>query len=589
MKYCLFFLIIFYGTNFNKVTSSEKSDELIIPDYFYSQQDPFYFLTPVPVSVKLFSKIDLSFFRNKLIVFQYRYRVQTPYGAETSIDGRLILWSPWINHDLTEIKIPELNQEGGYKLIVEYKMQGSDEIRKFERAFYVYYVNPLTNAEIGISKKPVPIDKKETKTALVTEKTANKTIPETNKTLTITTTETTGDKTTKIAANAIPSTNYAANEKMRLNDKRMDLKDVKIKVNITPITLLQTGNTTTEPFKKSVSVEKSIPSDIEILLAEAIEKKDTIKFTELVLNSTGTNIKGKNGGNIFHLINDDFSSENLIFLLKNKGFSINETDNDGYSPLHLAILLGENRYARSLINQGADLNIRNNAELSPLHLAVLLKNEQIVQDLLKNGAEVNLKGNTGYTPLHIASEMNYIEIAKNLLLKGATNRIKTSQGLTPKTIAKIQNNDEMIRMIWKKDFQTPNRPKSSAIVSITTTNSDTQNPKIDFNLPYDRKLAKKRQFSKVVQFISAPLFAFSVVGMTYFISEADHYYSLSKIAETENMAKAYYKKANKFDTRTYISGGIALVSLYGYIHSDIRKKSISNKMYKTFNYTHTNY
>jgi ankyrin repeat protein len=566
MKYCLFFLIIFYGTSFNKVNYAEKSDEPLIPVNFSSQQDPFYFLIPVPVAVKLFDKIDLSFFRNKLIVFQYRYRIQAPYGGETAIDGRLIIWSAWIRDDLTDIKIPRLNQEGGYKLIVEYKTQKSTETKKFERVFYVYHVNPLAN----------------------TEKTA-KTMPATNKTTTNITAETTANKTAKTAANAIPSTNNATSGKMRVNDKRMDLKDVKLKVNITPITIFQTANTTAEPSKQSVAIEKSIPTDIDILLAEAIEKKDTITFSELILNSTGTNLKGKNGGNIFHLINDDFSSENLISMLKNMGFSINETDNNGYSPLHLAILLGENRYARSLINQGADLNIKSNTELSPLHLAVLLNNEEIVRDLLIKGAEVNLKGNTGYTPLHIASEMNYIEIAKNLLFKGATNGIKTNQGLSPKTIAKIQNNNEMMRLIRKKDSGTLNPPKSSSIISITNSNSDKQNPKIDFNLPYDKELAKKRQFCKFVQFISVPVFALSAVGMTYLKSEASNYYSLSKIAETENIAKAYYKKAGKYDTNSYISGGISLVSVYGFIHSTIRKKNISNKMYKTFNYALLNY
>ncbi len=286
---------------------------------------------------------------------------------------------------------------------------------------------------------------------------------------------------------------------------------------------------------------------------------------------------------MFHLLNGTFSSENLISLLKKRGFSINETDNSGNSPLHLAILTGENKYAFSLINQGADLNIKNNLELSPLHLAVLLNDLEIVNELLKKGASVDLKGNTGYTPLHIASEMDNIDIAKDLLLNGAKNGIKTDQGLSPKAIAKIQGNNEMVKLILKKDSYTVSSPKSISIKNIINVSSDKQNPIIDFDLPFDNQLARKRQFNKVLQIISVPVLALSAAYTTYLKIQANHYYSLSKIAETEEIAKRYYDKTVRFDTFSYISGGVSLVSAYGVIHSTIRKGSISKKMYKTFN------
>ena len=72
-------------------------------------------------------------------------------------------------------------------------------------------------------------------------------------------------------------------------------------------------------------------------------------------------------------------------------------------------------------------------------------------------------------------------------------------------------------------------------------------------------------------------------GLAYFKSEANNYYSLYKIAETEEMAKDLYNKANRYDTYAYISGGISLASIYGFIHSGIRKKYISGEMRKKFN------
>ncbi len=600
MKYWLFLIMTFIVTSFNIVSYVGKSVDHSIQGSLSSKQDPFYFLTPVPASVKLFDKINLSFFRNKLLVVQYRYRLQTPYGSQTEIDGRFIIWSSWIKDDLTEIKIPRLDQEGGYKLIIEYKPQTGNETKKFEKVFYVYYVNPMASAEAAKSKKQPQASRSVSGSTTVADRTTSKTTPNTPKEKPISTparttanqpgktppgtnTESTDAGTAKTSAKPAPVAENMANETRRIYDKRLDLRGVKIAVNIRPEIISQAENLTAESSEKKVIINESAVSKYEILLTDAIEKKDSVLFRESVQNGAGRLLKGKNGGNIFHLMNDAFAGEKLISILKDKGFSINETDNSGNSPLHLAILLGYTIYTHSLINQGADLNIKNNLDLSPLHLAVLLNDIEVADELLSKGADINLKGNTGYAPLHIATEMNYIGIANNLLLKGARKGIKTRQGLSPKAIARIQDYNEMVKLITKKGSDTLSPPKSISVRSIIDINSRNQVPVIDFNLPYDKELAKKRQFNKAVQIISIPAFALSTAYATYLKTQANHYYSLSKIAETEEIAKYYYDKTVRFDTFAYISGGISLVSAYGVIHSTIRKLSLSKKMVKAFN------
>ena len=584
--------MILCGTSFNKVSSDEKLNEPLIPGFFFSQQAPFFFLKPVPATIKLRGKIDLSFFRNRLIVSQYRYRLAIPGGGETVIDRKLINWSSWISFDFNEIIIPMLDQEGGYKLVIEYRTPKISEISKFEKLFYVYRVNPNTNAEIAKSKtvpvtdkivtKAAPVaDKTATEATPLTEKTATKAAPVTDKTAPKTTPVT--DKTSiKTTTKTIPATYNMTNEKKTVNDKQKDLPDIKIKEEVTPKNPSPYGNITSNQTNKPIAVEKSIKTDYDKLLAEAIEKKDATLFNESIRNGAGTNIKRENGGNIFHIMNDSIASEELISMLKNKGISINETNNYGNSPLHFAILSGESGYARSLINQGADLNMKNQMDLSPLHLAVFFNNEEVVNALLDKGTEINLKGNTGYTALHIASELNHLEIAKDLLNMGASNRIKTDQKLTPGTIARIQNNHEMDKLIGKKGSYTISQPKSTQTNSIILSNSFKQSPKFNFNLPYDKELAKKRQFNKVVQRISIPLMVISAAGATYLKIEANNYYSLYRSSPTEDVAKFNYDKTRQYDTYAYISGGFSLVSVYGFIHSTIRKKNVSYKMCRTY-------
>jgi ankyrin repeat protein len=64
------------------------------------------------------------------------------------------------------------------------------------------------------------------------------------------------------------------------------------------------------------------------------------------------------------------------------GASLDETDFNGNSALHLAILSKQNKYARLLINKGADLNLKNKLDLTPLHIASILDNRDIAGVLM---------------------------------------------------------------------------------------------------------------------------------------------------------------------------------------------------------------
>jgi len=579
VRYCLFFLMIFYGTGFSRVTSAHLSKEPYNPLPLFSQEAPFYFINSIPAGIKLLGKVDLSFFRNKAVVFQYRCRLEIPLGASTVIDGRMFTWSSWTKNNLTEVVVPILDLEGGYKLIIEYMTSESGEIRKFEKPFYVYRGSPNINTEIAGTKTISSPERSAAKTTPAINRTPAKSAPVTDKTTTGNT-PVTSKTVIKPVSNTKPADEKIIIKKVPVKDKQIDLK-VTNSDNM-EATLPMAENIAAENSGEPAIIEKGKAEDFNGLLTEAIEKKDSALLREAVQNGAGKEIKSSNGGNIFHIMDNTLANKELISILKDRGISINETDNYGNTPLHTAIIGGEREYARTLISQGADLNLRNNLELSPLHLAVYFNDQEAVKDLLGYGAEVNLKGNTGYTALHIASQMNYTETAKILLLNEAKTGIKTSQGLTPKEISKIQHHNEMVELISIRDPDSFKKIKPALIEGVVQIKPEKPDLKISFNLPYDKGLAKKRQFNKVVQIISVPVFVLSSAGAVYLKSEADHYYRLSKTAETEEMAKLYYDKTTRYDKNTYIAGGVSLVALYGFIHSTLRKKSVSNKMYKPF-------
>jgi hypothetical protein len=589
MKSCFFILIIFYTTSSNNFVFSNRNEESFILELSLLQEAPFYFLKPVPPTIKLPDKIDLSFFRNQSVVSEYRYRLEIPAGGATAIDRNFTRWSPWISFDFIEFIIPIVDREGGYKLNIEYRSSKGGEILKFEKLFYVYRVNPGTYVEINKTESASVSGKTTSKTTPANEKPITKTQPVSSTTTSKTTatinlsskrlTPVIGKIIIKPKSVDVLSINNLNPKKGFVNYKQIILQDGK--GNIAQKTVSIVKNSPNESAKKTVPTEILNVKEHNRLLAESIERKDTVLFKTLLRDEAEIILQGPDGGNIFHLMNDTISNDKVISLLKNKGISINEADNNGNSPLHVAILSGESEYAMSLINQGADLNIKNKLELSPLHLAAFLNDRQITNQLMLKGAEIDIKGNSGYTPLHIASELNHIRLAQDLLYMGANSRIKTDQKLTPKVIAKIQDNNEMTKLISKKGSYTLNLPMANSARSTSFLSTVKLIPKYDFRLPYDKGLVKKRQFNKIAGIISVPVFAICAAGTVYFRSEAGNFYSSYKNAESIDIAKHYYNKTMKFDTYTYISGGVSLVSAFGIIRSAIRNKSISNKMRKT--------
>ena len=86
------------------------------------------------------------------------------------------------------------------------------------------------------------------------------------------------------------------------------------------------------------------------------------------------------------------------------GASIHTSDNDGLTPLHLAIKAGDLDVIDLLLERGASVSAKDHFDLSPLYYALRQKDISnrywISVQLLDAGAEPLLIGSDGETPLH---------------------------------------------------------------------------------------------------------------------------------------------------------------------------------------------
>ncbi|MCG8060606.1 MAG: ankyrin repeat domain-containing protein [Candidatus Thiodiazotropha endolucinida] len=80
------------------------------------------------------------------------------------------------------------------------------------------------------------------------------------------------------------------------------------------------------------------------------------------------------------------ADRDVIGFLLRRGATLDNTDADGNTPLHSAILNDQRVVAKYLINRGASLDIRNRAGMSPLALAIERKNQDIERILRQFGA-----------------------------------------------------------------------------------------------------------------------------------------------------------------------------------------------------------
>jgi ankyrin repeat protein len=183
-------------------------------------------------------------------------------------------------------------------------------------------------------------------------------------------------------------------------------------------------------------------------------------------------------------------SNRIVELLIEKGADVNVRDDDGYTPLsyaamigdfskvqillahnanpkidgkndatpmHLSVALGPSAQSpqiiRALISHGADIEARDKIGRTPLYIAVEhhhasaeIRDIETVDALLSLKADINAKANRGWTPLHVAVWHGDVGMARYLIAHGADVHAKDKKGRTPRDVAEI-NRAELCKLL----------------------------------------------------------------------------------------------------------------------------------------------
>ena len=84
---------------------------------------------------------------------------------------------------------------------------------------------------------------------------------------------------------------------------------------------------------------------------------------------------------------------------------LNKKDDEGYTPLHLAVIAGNRPVIKYLISRGADINAVDNERHSALHWAIVCGELDALDMLHDAGADPSIPDNHGALPIHYAVQM----------------------------------------------------------------------------------------------------------------------------------------------------------------------------------------
>jgi len=129
---------------------------------------------------------------------------------------------------------------------------------------------------------------------------------------------------------------------------------------------------------------------------------------------------------------------------------IDEYIDESFTPLSLAIMVGNYEITKKLLDLNPDINkIELKRGDTPLMLAINSNNPKIVELLLNSGANSNFVARDGFTPLIVACYVGNLEVVKCLLKFDSDLNYTTLEGFNALMISLSNNKNEVARFIEK--------------------------------------------------------------------------------------------------------------------------------------------
>ncbi|XP_010159927.1 PREDICTED: ankyrin repeat domain-containing protein 27-like, partial [Eurypyga helias] len=129
------------------------------------------------------------------------------------------------------------------------------------------------------------------------------------------------------------------------------------------------------------------------------------------------------------------------------GLGVNVSNQDGFTPLHMAALYGHAELVSLLLKHGASISAKNAKHAEALHLACQKGHFQVVKCLMDCNAKQNKKDIYGNTPLIYACLNGQYETTALLIQHGASVNLSNAKGNTALHEAVTGKNEALVGLL----------------------------------------------------------------------------------------------------------------------------------------------
>lgn len=261
--------------------------------------------------------------------------------------------------------------------------------------------------------------------------------------------------------------------------------------------------------KESLDVKNA---DDETPLKLAVEYENFEIVEELIKFGADPSIQDTNGNTVLHLVINHGDLRMFEMIMKNvedRSSVLNQTNDEGFSPLHLCAIKNKVAEAMILVNKGANINERDRKSgRTPLFHAVEGNHHQVARKLIDFGASTTVPNFNGQIPLN-ASELNLAvdvmnqndgeELHASLMekvvetsktanpqehnKKSLSNKIVPSSRTSTKCVPIVEKNEEyLITIKANSDVHTRSNPKTGRESQLALHTIRRTNPVVQSNL-----------------------------------------------------------------------------------------------------------
>ncbi|KAG5896624.1 hypothetical protein JTB14_009532 [Gonioctena quinquepunctata] len=179
----------------------------------------------------------------------------------------------------------------------------------------------------------------------------------------------------------------------------------------------------------------------------AVVTEDLDKIRHLIKSGQSVNINDNNGNTPLHVAVIKKIFHIVEFLIAQEDIVINARNFLGQTPLFLAVRDGAYELVKFLVDNGANVNLPNYEDVTPLHVSIQYPN--IAHVLITNGANINASDYSDDTPLHDAVADSHLETVCMLVYYNADANRPGGNNLTPFMKALITENHALQEALFE--------------------------------------------------------------------------------------------------------------------------------------------